>query len=119
MPQIRYFLSGGIPIGDADPVWRVSLPLHRAPVAGERPSLSHGEYFQLVQRYLQQDRWHRLTAAIRAQTGLATDAADLGRVGIHLEKHGQYGHPSRVTVDFADRGDELDRADWLDARLVK
>jgi hypothetical protein len=24
-----------------------------------------------------------------------------------------------LTVDFADRGDELDRADWLDARLVK
>ncbi len=24
-----------------------------------------------------------------------------------------------LTVDFADRGDELDHADWLDARLVK
>ena len=24
-----------------------------------------------------------------------------------------------LTVDFADRGDEMDRADWLDARLVK
>jgi len=24
-----------------------------------------------------------------------------------------------LTVDFADRGDELDRANWLDARLVK
>jgi hypothetical protein len=24
-----------------------------------------------------------------------------------------------LTVDYADRGDELDRADWLDARLVK
>jgi hypothetical protein len=24
-----------------------------------------------------------------------------------------------LTVDFADRGDELDRADWLDARLVQ
>jgi alpha-galactosidase len=24
-----------------------------------------------------------------------------------------------ITVDYADRGDELDRADWLDARLTK
>ena len=24
-----------------------------------------------------------------------------------------------LTVDYADRGDELDRADWLDARLTK
>ena len=24
-----------------------------------------------------------------------------------------------LTVDYADRGDEMDRADWLDARLVK
>jgi hypothetical protein len=24
-----------------------------------------------------------------------------------------------LTVDFADRGDELDHADWLDARLIK
>jgi hypothetical protein len=24
-----------------------------------------------------------------------------------------------LTVDYADRGDELDHADWLDARLVK
>jgi hypothetical protein len=24
-----------------------------------------------------------------------------------------------LLVDFADRGDELDHADWLDARLVK
>jgi hypothetical protein len=23
-----------------------------------------------------------------------------------------------LTVDYADRGDELDRADWLDARLM-
>jgi hypothetical protein len=24
-----------------------------------------------------------------------------------------------LTADYADRGDELDHADWLDARLVK
>ena len=24
-----------------------------------------------------------------------------------------------LTVDFADRGDELDHADWIDARLVR
>jgi hypothetical protein len=24
-----------------------------------------------------------------------------------------------LTVDYADRGDEMDRADWLDARLVE
>jgi hypothetical protein len=24
-----------------------------------------------------------------------------------------------LTVDFADRGDELDHTDWLDARLIR
>jgi hypothetical protein len=28
-------------------------------------------------------------------------------------------HAMTLTVDYADRGDELDHADWLDARLVK
>jgi hypothetical protein len=109
MPQIQYFLPGGSPTGDTDPIWRMILPSRRSAFAGDisstgaDASMRCGDYFQAVQRFLQRDGWHRLTAAIREQTQQAPDAADLRRIGIHLEKYGQYYHPARITVDFDSR----------------
>jgi hypothetical protein len=80
-----------------------------------------------------------------AQVAIDDSAGGRGSVvfGVYVLRHGQWqkayeskavrgGQPPQdvsvdlvgaegltLTVDFADRGDELDRADWLDARLVK
>jgi hypothetical protein len=72
--------------------------------AGGRGSVVFGVYV------LRADQWQRAYQSKTVRGGqpprdVSVDLA--GAQGITL------------TVDFADRGDELDRADWLDARLVK
>ena len=51
----------------------------------------------------------------RSQSGVVRGGAHRKRVSVDLSG----AAAMTLTVDYADRGDELDHADWLDARLVK
>lgn len=72
--------------------------------AGQRGSVTFGVYL------LRDGQWHEAFQSGIVRGGVAPQPVSVdvdGAAGLTL------------TVDFADRGDELDRAVWLDARLLK
>jgi hypothetical protein len=72
--------------------------------AGNRGSVTFGVYL------LKDDNWTEAykSGVVRGGDGIVPVSVDVaGAEGLTL------------TVDYADRGDELDHADWLDARLTK
>jgi hypothetical protein len=72
--------------------------------AGKKGSVTFAAYV------LQGDQW---TAAYTSSVVRGGDPPQ----PVSVDVRGAQG--MTLTVDFADRGDELDHADWLDARLVK
>jgi hypothetical protein len=105
MPHTTFFLSANdTPILEDDPIWRAPLPLTpqkvvAADAPGKDSAITYGVYFTAIRRFIEQDRFSNLTCAIRDLTGQTVLARDLGTINICLEKHGQFYHPARLTVD--------------------
>ena len=103
-PTFRYFLSPHKPaIQKDDEIWRKSLPLHRSSFTGtatakEEITVSYGEYFYAVRKFLENQGGRPLIDAINHQLQCKVDCDDLQRIDIFLEKHGEYYHPARVEV---------------------
>jgi len=103
-PRVAYFLaSDASPVAESLPRWRMPLPLSPAdgvktgePAAGA--TVTYGDYFAAVHRFLADDGFAALTGAVRECLGHSVAAADLGTVRIYLEKHGHFYHPARITV---------------------
>ncbi|MEN8806351.1 MAG: hypothetical protein ABF291_02660, partial [Desulfobacterales bacterium] len=108
-PRVAYFLaSDDRPVDKNSPRWRMPLPLGPADVAqsGEPVGgamVTYGDYFTVVHRFLEGERFVTLTGAVRERLGQSITAADLGTVRIYLEKHGHFYHPARITVAVANR----------------
>jgi hypothetical protein len=103
-PAFRYFLSPQKPaIQEADPIWRAPLPLHRSSFTGtaaerEDISVSYGEYFYAVRKFLDNQGRKPLIDAINRQSPGKVEYSELQKIDIFLEKHGEYYHPARVAV---------------------
>ena len=89
-------------------MWIRSLP-HSPPSVADADSphkdsaISYGEYFTAIRRFIEQDRFSRLTGAVLKRTGESVTARDLKDIKITLEKHGQFYHPSRLAVTVGGR----------------
>jgi hypothetical protein len=53
------------------------------------------------------------------QTAFTSEIVRGGQEPLHVSVDVAGAQGLTLTVDYADRGDELDHADWLDARLVE
>jgi hypothetical protein len=101
-PAFRYFLSPKKPaIQKDDKIWRKPLPLHRSSFIDtgaekESISVSYGEYFCAVRKFLENQGFRPLIGAINCQLACKVDWGDLQKIEIFLEKHGEYYHPARV-----------------------
>ena len=109
MPQTTFFLfANDAPITENDPVWNRALPttpheiLH-PDATGRDSTTTYGAYFTAIRSFIERDRFSNLACAIRDQTGQNVTARDLGAINIYLEKHGQFYHPARLTVDVDGR----------------
>lgn len=61
--------------------------------------MTYGDYFRAVRRFLTADRCAVLVGAVKEQAGRSVAQAELGTIRVYLEKHGQFYHPARVTVE--------------------
>lgn len=101
-PTFRYFLSPKKhAIQKDDEIWRQPLPLHRSRFTDtvaekENISVSYGEYFCAVRKFLDNQGFRPLIDAINRQLLCEMDSGDLKKIDIFLEKHGEYYHPARV-----------------------
>ena len=104
MPKFSYFISPQeTPLSSKSDVWHALLPLAR-PASGEtsKISLSHGEYFDAVRSYLEQDSFKVFSGVLTRHLQRMIEPDDIREIRIHLEKHGEFYHPARIEADVDD-----------------
>ncbi|NNG01420.1 MAG: hypothetical protein HKM93_18675 [Desulfobacteraceae bacterium] len=87
----------------ANPHWLRPMPLGRNRESGQESGLGptrpvYKDYFEALRSFLTHDNFKAIRDAVREQSGHGVRAADLTAIDISLLKHGQYYHPSSVTV---------------------
>jgi hypothetical protein len=63
-------------------------------------TITYGDYFLAAHRFLEQGRYANLLPAVCGCTQRLVDPLEIGAVKITLEKHGQFYHPLRLTLDI-------------------
>ncbi|MBL0714238.1 MAG: hypothetical protein JJV98_11105 [Desulfosarcina sp.] len=98
--DIRFSIAGRAGRVDADhPIWTevLSMPVRSVPAdQGKAAAITHGEYFQAIQTYFQNEGGLHLRSALQ---GLDPEASSLPvpeRIDVVLEKHGEFYHPARI-----------------------
>ena len=99
-PQFSYFTSPcETPVSQNSDLWLQSLPLSRH-FSGENSaiSLGHGEYFQAIRNFFENDGNEILCRALTRQLQQDVKADDIREIHICLVKHGEFYHPARIEV---------------------
>jgi hypothetical protein len=107
MLPFRFFLSEDLtPVTPESPLWQAPLPTSRAAAAdpsaisaaSDETGLTYGAYFSTIHRTLGAHGGAPLGKALSTLMGAWLDATSIDRVEVRLLKHGQFYHPSRITV---------------------
>jgi hypothetical protein len=101
MPTFSYYISpNDTPLTPESPVWQASLPLAR-PTSGKSAEIavSHGEYFDAVRSFLEQDGCEMFCGVLAQQLQQTVLPGDIQEIRVHLEKHGAFYHPARIEAD--------------------
>lgn len=104
-PSFSYYISPSEkPLSAADSVWSDPLPMAR-PSSGKslKPIVTHGNYFEVVRSFIEQDGFGLLSGIIAKRLHRAVSRGDISDIRIHLEKHGEFYHPARIEVDVTDQ----------------
>jgi hypothetical protein len=104
-PRFSYYISPSeTQLSPADSVWREPLPLVR-PSSGKssRNSVTHGEYFEAIRSFFEQDGFHLLCRALSQRLNREILPDDVSSIQVHLAKHGEFYHPARIVVDAGHR----------------
>lgn len=103
-PQFSYFLStSNHPVTPDRAIWKAPLPLSRKEVRGypekeDDVSISHGDYFYSVRRFLEKNRFEIITSAVSRYLNRNVSPGEIEEIRICLEKHGEFYHPARVVI---------------------
>lgn len=104
-PLISFHLSDTRrAVRPGEPIWSEPLPTDRQ--GGRRkhhPPISYGDYFSTACRFLEQDRFRLLKAAVGHPPGPSQERNDLRSIRIFLEKHGEFYHPARIEARVGDQ----------------
>jgi hypothetical protein len=91
------------------PVWNTPLPsIRKAPSVSSAPNdtntemITHGDYFQVVQAYLDGVGQGHIQNAFDTFHPLRTTPFHPQRMDIILEKHGEFYHPARIFIPSED-----------------
>ena len=100
MPLFSYFTSHSKqPVSPDSPLWKQPIPLRLdALFKADDMSVSHADYFQAAQAFLQARSYDVLTRAASQQLGQKVKPQDIADIRIRLEKHGAFYHPARVDI---------------------
>ena len=102
-PKFFYYISPHeTPLSSASNVWQESLLLTR-PTSGDFSEIvvSHGDYFDAVRTFLEQDDFNIFSGVLARRLQQAVEPSDIQEIRIHLEKHGEFYHPARIKTDVA------------------
>jgi hypothetical protein len=99
-PLISYYLYDTTTPVDADhPAWQQPLPLSRQLTDNNDDlSISHGEYFLAIHRFLENDHFDIIARALGRRLQKKVEAADINEIRVCLAKHGEFYHPARLEV---------------------
>jgi hypothetical protein len=96
------------PIDEHHRLWRYGLPLTPLQVdhpktPGSDSTITYGDYFTAIKHFIERNDYTDLIRAVNDCIGRSVTERDLGTLHVTLEKHGQYYHPARLTVDVQGR----------------
>ena len=97
-PRFWYYLyTTTTPVSDDNAVWRQPLPLSRN-FSGKKDeiSISHGEYFLAARKFIENNDFNIISQALSRRLQRKVQPADIQKIQIGLEKHGEFYHPARV-----------------------
>ena len=99
-PKFYYYLyDTQTPVSRNHPAWRQRLPLSRHFSENiEDLSISHGDYFLTIRRFLEIGDFGMLTRALGRRLKKKVTAADIREIGVCLAKHGEFYHPARLQI---------------------
>ena len=99
-PLISYYLyNTRTPVEENHPVWQEPLPLSRYFTGkSDGLSLSHGDYFLAIRRFLERDDFDIIARALGRRLQKKVTTADISAIGVCLAKHGEFYHPARLEV---------------------
>ena len=105
MPLLTFHLPAHqSPIDDHHRLWNLGLPL--TPLQVDHPetpdsdsTITYGDYFIAVKHFIERNDFADLINAVNDCIGRSVSEPDLRGLHVTLEKHGQFYHPARLTVD--------------------
>jgi hypothetical protein len=100
MPRFTYFTSHSKePVTAASLIWQESIPLRLdALLKNEGDSVSHADYYQAAQSFLENNSYDAIVRAVSRQLERDVKAPDIEEIRICLQKHGEFYHPARIEI---------------------
>lgn len=106
--NVRFFLyDQEHPVDEQSPEWTIAIPTTRFETAPPDPSchsnpnvetVSYGDYFTAVRRFLLRDAGHNLISGLTDHLGHSLSPGAIEGVHITIQKHGAFYHPAKVEV---------------------
>ena len=99
-PRFSYYLYNTMtPVSDDHAVWHQPLPLSRRfYIKNDAISISHGEYFLAARKFIENNDFDIISKALSRRLQRKVQPADIHKIQIGLEKHGEFYHPARIKV---------------------
>ena len=106
-PLIEYFI-GDNPVNKVHFLWKKSLPLERKPgwnhgLDKDEIFITYGDYFSAIEFFLKKNSFGIVLSAASDYLKKDITSKDIDKIGIHLEKHGQFYHPARIEVKTGEK----------------
>jgi hypothetical protein len=103
IPLAFFLATPDHPVIPGDDTWQLPLPLSRKSRAikisiADEATVSYGDYFTAVGRYLEKERYRSVKLALKDTFGRKTEQQNLQKLSVFLVKHGEFYHPARVVV---------------------
>jgi hypothetical protein len=91
------------PVSARSAIWQSPLPLHRKSDTRQNrkqtaETVSYGEYFQAVRKFLAINHYRSLAEAVSRQIRRNINPEGIKNIRVCLEKHGAFYHPARIDV---------------------
>jgi hypothetical protein len=100
MPPFSFFSpQSKKPVTKDSPIWLQPIPLRLdAMLKADHASVSHADYFQAAQSFLEARSYDVVTRAVSQRLNQKVNPQDISQIHIRLVKHGAYYHPARVEI---------------------
>ncbi|MGD9148683.1 MAG: hypothetical protein PVG40_00275 [Desulfobacterales bacterium] len=105
MPHFSFFTPHSKePVTQDNPLWQQPIPLRLdALLKADDASVSHADYFQAAQAFLEARSYDVVTRAASQRLDRRIKPHDISEIRIRLEKHGAYYHPARIEISIGQK----------------